>query len=175
MTHLKKLFLVAVAAALPCASVHAASLSLVFDTPSVTAVAGQTIVFTGTVTNLEDFVVDLNTCAVNLPGISNYNCDIFFDPILGAPLTLNPNSTAGDSAHFSLMTVIIDDPYTGPYGVPFAGAYTITGGIEFPEGTSPDTVLVEQTFDVTVAPEPGTFALLGLAIPAAFFFKRRRS
>jgi hypothetical protein len=179
MTNLRNLLLTAAALAiLPGAALNASSLSVTFDPTSLYAYPGETITVTGTVTNLEAVAVDLNSPDLNLTG--DFTSDfgsIFFDPILGAPLTLAASGNSGDSAHFAFFTFIMNDPYTGTYGVqPPGSTFSIFGGLEVGGVYDPSSAnnLVEAPFQVTVfSPEPGTIALFGLAIPALLALKRR--
>ena len=140
------------------ATAQAASISVSYDFPTLSARPGQTVTFRGTVTNLESVVVDLNGCSVNLTGaFTTDNCALFF---FNAPLSLNPHET---SFEFDMFTVTPNLPYSGSFGAQ-AGIFTVIGGLEGPGGVSPDTNLGVSTFQVTVVPEPGTAALLLLAL-----------
>jgi PEP-CTERM motif len=141
------------------ATAQAASISVSYDFPTLTARPGQTVTFRGTVTNLEAVVVDLNGCSVNMPGaFTTDNCGLFFT---NAPLSLNPHET---SFEFDMFTVTPNQPYSGPFGLQPAGIFTVIGALEGPGGTSPDTNLGSANFQVSVVPEPGTAALLLLAL-----------
>lgn len=173
MTNLRSLLLAGAAAAiLYGGTARAGSLTLAFDSAPVIAFPGDTVTFSGTVTNLESVVVDLNGCAVSLLGpFTTDNCAIFFDPIVGAPFTLSASGDAGDSAHFDMFTVSVNDPFPGAYGVPYTGTFTITGALEDGSGGS-DTNLVQSNFEVEVVPEPGTTALLLIGLPALALLRR---
>jgi hypothetical protein len=151
------------------ATAQAASLSIALDTPSVFLMPGQTAIFHGTITNLEAFTVDLNSGVPNVPPLFINDGGVLF--VLNAPFTL----TAGQvSDPFDIFSVTIPVSYSGPWGTfSPAGTFAVLGGIELPAGTTPDAELGQVSFDLTVVPEPGTFALLGLALPVAFVLKRR--
>lgn len=174
MNILRRLFFTTALAILPGASLHAASLMLTFDSDPVYVGVGSSVIFSGTVTNLESVVVDLNGCSVTLSGqFTTDNCSIFFDPVAGAPFTLNANGTAGDTAHFSMFTVTVDNPFTAALHVPYTGTFDITGTLEDGTGGS-DTNLVQSNFDVVVTPEPTPTTLICLALPALALLRRRR-
>jgi hypothetical protein len=180
MTNLRNLLLTSVALAiLPGTAARAGSLSVTLDEITLSASPGQTVIVSGTVANLENVTVDLNACAVNLPGqFTNDSCAIFFDLSLGAPLSLNAFGSFGDSAHFDIFTYTVNDPYTGSFGLQPPGAIvTILGGLEGIDGYDPSVLnsLVEAPFQLTVTPEPGAAALFALAISVAVAFKRRRA
>ncbi len=174
MKNLRQLLLISAALAVaPIGSLQAASLLIVFDPLTLFGSPGQSVAVSGTVKNLEAVTVDLNSCAVNLPGqFTTDNCGIFFDFTFGAPLSLN----AGDSATFDLFTFSANVPYTGAYGIQSPGAtFTILGGLEIASFYDASVLnnLVEAPFDVQVTPEPGTFALFALAVALAIGLKRR--
>ena len=69
MTNLRNLFLtVAALAILPGAAARADSIAINFMPSILSAAPGQTVTFSGTITNLENATVDLNSCDVNLAG-----------------------------------------------------------------------------------------------------------
>jgi hypothetical protein len=174
MTTLRNLLLaVAAIALMPSAIARAGTLSLVFDSTPIIAAPGDTITFSGTATNLANLVVDLNSCAVFLPGqFTTDNCAMFFGPT-GAPLTLSAAGDPGDSAHFDMFVVNVNSPFAAPFGLQPPGTFTIIGALEDPAGILPDTNLAQANFQVDVVPEPGTATLLALALPIAFVLRRR--
>ena len=124
MTNLRNLLLtVAALAVLPGATARADSLSITFDHSILSAAPGQTVTFRGTITNLENAIVDLNSCDVNLTG--PFTTDSCVDFLLFAPLFLGPHET---SAPFDMFTVTVDQPFTGPFGLQFPGIFTVLGG-----------------------------------------------
>jgi hypothetical protein len=167
MTKLRNFLLVAIAlGVLPGSVARAASLSVQFDFSTLVATPGQTVTFSGTVTNLESVVVDLNSCAV-FSGALSVDCGPF---LINAPFFLNPNET---SAAFDMFTVTIDLPFIGTYGPQAPGIFSIFGGLE-PSGSS-DELLSATPFSLIVAPEPGPAVLLGLTVPLLFVLRRRRA
>ena len=90
MTHLRNLLLtVAALSILPGAIARADSLSVTLDPSILSAQPGQTITFSGTITNLESFAVYLNSCDVNIPGQFTSDCSPFYN----LPLSLDPFET----------------------------------------------------------------------------------
>ena len=165
MTNLPKLLLtIAVLAILPGAIARADSLSITFDPSILSALPGQTITFSGTITNPAASVVFLNGCDVNLPGqFTSDFCALF---LTDAPLSLDPLET---SPVFDMFTVTVSDPYTGLPGLQ-SGTFTVFGGSD---GDAQD-LLGQAQFGVIVTPEPGTAVLLGLAITLMFAVRRRK-
>ncbi len=171
MTILRNLLFTAALCILSGASARAAILSLDFDLSTLTALPGQTVTARGTLTNLSASVVDLNGCSLTLPGqFTTDSCGIFLS-LTGAPLFLG----IGDSATVDLFTFTPDLNFTGPFGPQPPGSFTVLGTIET-SGYDPDTLndLLDAPFQVTVAPEPSTFALIGLALPLALALRRRK-
>ena len=157
-------------AAICAASASAGVLSLDFDFSTLTAMPGQTVTARGTLTNGTNQVVDLNSCSLTLPGqFSTDSCAVFLSAT-GAPLFLG----VGESATFDLFMFTPNVNFSGPFGRQPAGAFDILGTAEI-SGYDPDTqnLLVSAPFQVTVAPEPSTFALFALAIPVALARRRR--
>jgi hypothetical protein len=170
MTNLRNLLLtIAALAVLPGSIAQAANLSISFDFSNLLIAPGQTVTFSGTITNLESVTVDLNGCDVNLPGPFTTDCGLF---LANAPFFLNAHQT---SASFGMFSVTAGVTYPGPYGLRPGGIFTVLGGLEAGGVYDPSTqhILSQSTFAVTVAPEPGTAALLCLALPLAFALRRR--
>src|SRR3954463_6142052 len=74
---------------------------------------GNTLTFTGTISNLDLSTVFLNSCQVNLTGISvTEDCSDF---LLNAPTTLDPLQTGIPS--FGMFTITANSPYLDSLGV----------------------------------------------------------
>lgn len=164
MTNLRNLLLtIAALSILPGAAARADTLSVTFDPSILSARPGQTITFSGTITNPAAVTVYLNACDVNIPGQFTSDCSLF---LLNAPFFLDPLET---SALFDMFTVTVDEPYTALSGLQ-SGAFTVFGGSD---GDAQEN-LVQAQFSVDVVPEPGTAVLLGLALTLTFAVGRRR-
>ena len=168
MTNLRKLLLTVAALAILPGATHAASVSITFDFPILSAQPGETVTFRGTITNLESVNVDLNSCGLTLGGqFTTDNCALFF----AGPLFLLPNET---SDPFDMFTVTVNLPYTDPFGLQPPGTFTVLGGLEINSVYDGNTqnILGEAPLEMNVVPEPGTAALLCLALPLACAVKR---
>jgi hypothetical protein len=169
MTNLRNLLLtLAALAILPGTPARADSIAINFI-PSIRSVApGQTVTFSGTITNLVNATVNLNSCDVNLAG--PFTTDSCVDFLLFAPLFLGPLET---SAPFDMFTVTADQPFPGPFGLQPPGIFTVLGGLD----ADAQDILGQATFAVVVTPvvtpEPGTAVLLGLALVMTLTLRRR--
>ena len=169
MTNLRNLlFTAATFAVMSGATAHASSVTVSLNSQTLFVAVGQTVTFSGTITNNTAFPVDLNSGVVNLPGPFTDDAGFLF--FTNAPFPLAGGAT---SDPFDMFSVTVDPSYAGPYGLQPTGTFTVTGGIEFPAGTSPDASLGDTTFDIIVTPEPGTAALFSLALPLALALRRR--
>jgi hypothetical protein len=165
MTNLRNFLLtIAALAILPGAAARADSIAINFMPSTLSAMPGQTVTFSGTITNLANATVDLNSCDVNLAG--PFTTDSCVNFLFFAPLFLSPFET---SAPFDMFTVTVGQPFTGSSGLQYPGIFTVLGG---PDGDA-QNVLAQATFAVVVTPEPGTFVLLGLALTMTFALRRR--
>jgi hypothetical protein len=154
---------------LPAATARAASISIAFDEPALQGLPGQTLTFTGTITNLEAAPADLNGCDVNLPGNFVVDCTAFF---ANAPLSLGGGATSTD---FTMFTITVDSPFPGPFGLQ-SGNFTVLGGIEGAGGYDPSTqnVLGEAGFSVESVPEPRSSSLLALSLGCILWMRSSR-
>src|SRR5690349_609692 len=134
MTNFKSLLFAAAICVFSGASARAGIVSLNFDLSTMTALPGQTVTVRGTIENLADSIVDLNSCSLTLPGqITADNCAIFLS-LTGAPLFLN----IGESVTVDLFTFTPDQNFTDPFGPQPAGSFAILGTPEI-SGYDPDT------------------------------------
>jgi hypothetical protein len=147
---------------------------LTLDTPSVTAVPGDSFVITGILTNTAPSTVDLNFISFTLDGM--FQTDI--TPFFNGPLTIDPS---GQSVDFGLVQFTVLSPYTDPPGI-HTGTITILGGIEGPGGYDANiqNVLGSADFQVNVqapvvAPEPASASLCAAATTLLFLLRRRAS
>jgi plastocyanin len=167
MTNFRNLLLTfAALAILPCAAARADTLAINFMPSTLSAAPGQTVTFSGTITNLENATVDLNSCDVNLSG--PFTTDSCVDFLRFAPLFLGPLET---SAPFDMFTATADQPFTGSFGLQYPGIFTVLGG---PDSDAQE-VLARANFGVIVTPEPGSAVLLGLAVILTLAFRRHRT
>jgi hypothetical protein len=121
---------------------------VLFDTPIQPGIPGQTLSFSGQIINLDTTPLFLNSLSVNLPGPFTYDTTGFFN----GPLTVDSLASTGS---YLLLTVTVDDPYTGPFGDQ-AGTVTVFGG----PNSSDQLSLGGGNFTIQVpAPEPSTLAL----------------
>jgi hypothetical protein len=145
-----------------------AGVIIFIDNPNRTATAGDTLYFTGTVTNdsLTD-PVSLDFDNINWALASGTVVDHFFDAAF--PVSLGAAGTSGDIA---LFEIVLSNPLidaSGRYG----GTYEIDSGV--------DGFLGQANFSVTLSsgvsstPEPGTGLLIvTIAIGLLFVRGRRR-
>jgi hypothetical protein len=164
MTNLRKLLLtVAAFAVLQEATARAASISLDIVPNTLFTAPGDTVAYTGTITNLKSYTVYLNSFDVNAGGPFLTDPGVF-DPTL---LFLTANQVI--SIPFDLFTLTVDSAYAGPWGLQPLGTFTLFGGVD---GDAQE-LIGSQTFGLVVTPEPGTFALLGLPLVLALIKRRR--
>jgi len=122
-------------------------LSLTLAAPYQSGVAGDTLTFNATVTNIDPTDVEyLNSDGFTLTGSMLLDDSPFF---ANFPLSLSP----GDSYTGELFDVLIPDGT--PLGL-YAGAFEILGGSD---GNALD-VVASADFDVQVTPEPSSLLLL---------------
>ncbi len=143
---------------------QAGTIAITLENSTLTAAPGETVIFEGVLTNTSGADVFLNSCNVNPPANTFGDCGagLFFD---NAPFTLGAGEVSGP---YALFSVTVDPNYSGPYGLQ-SGSFDVIGGL----ASDSEVTLGSQVFQVDVVPEPGTAALLGLALPAVFVLRRR--
>jgi hypothetical protein len=146
-----------------------ASVAVLLDAPNQTGAPGETLTFTGVITNLDLLnPVYLNSFDLNLAGIDfvTDGFSAFFDPSF--PISL---PGGGSSSDITLFTVALNNPLVGPPGV-YVGSYALVGGAD---GNAQE-VLGSVDFSIQTVPEPATWALFGvgaLLLVASGRFRKR--
>jgi hypothetical protein len=153
---MKTLFCTLVLATLGTAVAKADDITITFDQPNQTVVAGQTIELFGTITNNTANTIFLNSDDLNLNGLSFTVTDQFFNNV---PISLAPSGQSGDSSgDIELFDVTVSAPLLDAAGV-YSGTYTLFGGTD---GDGQDN-LGSAAFSVTTTspvPEPSSIYLL---------------
>jgi hypothetical protein len=129
------------------------SVTITLDQPSQSAGPGQTIDFSGTITNTSGTTIFLNADDFNFVASGFSINDEFFNTV---PISLAPSGQAGDSSgDIELFEVTLNTPFTGSY-LPASGSYTLFGGTD---GGAQDN-LGTTGFSVSPVPEPSSIYLL---------------
>jgi hypothetical protein len=151
MKTLSAVFLLAILAARS----GSASILIDLDQSLLTGLPGDTLVFTGTISNTGGSTIYFNSFTLNLSG-SSFLPD-GDGPFLSAsfPASLDAGNASGD---IELFQVTILSPFTDGLGI-FDGAYTLLGG---DDGAAQNSLAVAP-YQVQVVPEPGTGALVVIA------------
>ena len=123
------------------------TLTITLDSPFQSGLAGQTLNFSGTITNPLGPTVALSGDSITLAGTFTTDDTGF---LFYAPLTLSASQSSGDIPLFAITI----DPGTA-LGI-YAGAFDILDGSGAVEG--------QADFDIDVTPEPGTILLLGTGL-----------
>jgi hypothetical protein len=139
-------------------------ISIALNSATLSGAPGDSLIFEGTLQNLESSIVDLIGCELILLGQFTIDCTSQF--LVFAPFALAPNETT--PLPFGMFQIAIDLPFTDPIG-PYFGTFTVIGGVD---GNVSD-ILGEAAFTVVVTPEPGTGILLALAFAAIALVRRR--
>ena len=155
---MKTLLCTLILATLGTAAAKADTITITFDQPNQTAVAGDTLEFFGTITNNTSSTIYLNLDALNLSGLSFSTNDQFFNTV---PISLDPSGQPGDSSgDIELFDVTVSSPLADPAGL-YSGTYTLLGGTD----SDGQDVLSTANFSVTTTapstvPEPSSIVLL---------------
>lgn len=151
----------------------ASDITINLDAPFQLVNPGNTIAFVGTIVNNDPAIVDLNFIEVNLNGLAfSVDDSAFFNgpPAVGASIGLPLTQTVD----FEMFDVTVAGD--APAGLN-TGSVTILGGVEGPGGydSTSQNVLGSEAFQITVAPEPSTFAIASTALAALYLLRRRGS
>jgi hypothetical protein len=153
MKTLHRIFLAAALLSAPGAAL-ASDIQIGLDLINGLMSPGDTITFTGTVSNLDTSLLYLNSCSVNLTGLSvSGDCSLFLTSP-PAPISLDPLQTGIPS--FQMFTVTADLSYLDSLGVQ-SGSFDVLGGAD----PSDQNLLGSAAFSVDVeTPEPSSALLL---------------
>jgi hypothetical protein len=153
---------IAFVAALTFASFIArADITIALDAPNQAGIAGETLVFSGTLFNSSPDTIFLNGVDFNLAG-SSFTPD-YLDPFLAnVPLSLDPGQSTPD---IELFEVLLNNPFTDPFAT-YGGNYALSGGSE----SSAQDLLASVDFTITAqgdgsaVPEPSSLVLLAISL-----------
>lgn len=161
------LLMVLLEVAAPAGSACAQTVDIMLTNPVVTASPGESLTFSGSLTNLHFEEVEITGSLLNLTGSWATDDSPF---LLNAPLTLLPASPSGN---FEMFTVQVD---AGAVPDVYTGTFQVLGG---PLGSGAANVLGTASFsiDVRAVPEGDSLTLLLGATPVlacALWHRRRR-
>lgn len=132
--------------AAPAAKADSYPLTIALDSPFQSGVEGQTLTFSGVISNISLGSVDLFGDSFTLVGGTANDNDFY----LNTPPTLASGTNTGDVGLFTFT--IAPGTAAGIY----VEEYQITNAV--------GNVVGEVTFDIDVTPEPGTILLLGTGL-----------
>jgi hypothetical protein len=159
---MKTLLCTLILATLGTAAARADDITITFNQPSQTAVAGGTLEFFATITNNTDQTIFLNADTINLDGLSFTTVDQFGN----VPFTLAPEGQAGDSSgDIELFDVAVSNSFLDAPGT-YVGTYNMLGG----SGADGQDLLTSESFSVDISnpvPEPSSICLLLSGVSAA--------
>jgi hypothetical protein len=145
-----------------------ASILIAFDNPFQIGKPGNTLTFTGVVSNGGSGTVFLNSDTLNLLGGNFAVNDLFFSNV---PISLDPGQSSGT---IDLFEVHVSDPFPDAPGL-YTGTYSVLGGVDF----NAQVVVGQSDFSVTVnpVPEPASMPLVTGALVASMciLWSRRNS
>jgi hypothetical protein len=129
------------------------------DDPNQTGSPGDTLVFTGVLSNGDPDTVFLNSDSLNLVGSSFLINDLFFSSV---PVSLDAGQSSQD---FDLFEITVFNPFTDPPGL-FMGSYGIIGG----SNSDAQVLLGSASFSITEVssvaqtPEPSSLFLFAIGL-----------
>ena len=137
------------------------------DLDTQTGSPGETLVFTGVLSNSDVTTIYLNSAQLNLAGDA-FSTD-FIDPFNdNVPYSLDPGQS---TSSIELFGILVSDPFTDPQGT-YGGTYTLLGGID----SSAQDILGSASFSVTVnAPEPSVLGVMTAGLAGLMALHWRRS
>jgi hypothetical protein len=138
----------------PAAKADPYPLTITLDSPFQSGSDGQTLDFSGTITNTGTSLVNLGGDSFTIGGAFTVDDSGYLN---NAPFTLDVSEASGD---IDLFTITITPGTT--IGL-YPGAFDILDG---------STVVGEAAFDVYVTPEPGTIFLMATGLLALAGFIR---
>lgn len=165
---MKRFLVCLVLLGLDAVSAHASA--IVFDLSAQTAIAGDTLVFTGILSNGGLTTVYLNSAQLNLAG-NAFTAD-FINPFNNnVPFWLDPGQS---TSSIELFDVIVNNPFTDPLGA-YDGTYKLLGGID----SDAQDVFGSADFSVTVnaafaVPEPSLMGALVGGLVGLMALRRRK-
>ena len=152
-------------------SIARADIIITLDAAAQTGSPGDTLIFSGVMSNTGPDTVFLNGADLNLSG-NSFTPDSS-DPFLAnVPVSLDPGQATSD---IELFDVLINHPFTDPFAS-YSGSYTLSGGAD----PAAQDLLTSVDFTVTAqngtsaVPEPSAFALLATALTAIVAVRCKR-
>lgn len=164
---MKQILNLALFFAIFCFAANADSIAVVFDSVQLTGAPGDTLTFSGSLTNNDTSTDYINGVGLNLAGfdVTDYDdSDFLFD----APISLDPTV---DSGSFDFFTVTIPAGFAP--GI-YVGTLNVDGGTDPSDGL----VIGSADFSVNVessVPEPASFALVVLGGTSLLGVRMRRN
>lgn len=136
---------------------------IALDSAAQTGSPGDTLIFTGMVSNTGLSTVFLNSANLNLAG-NSFTPD-FIDPFFNnVPVSLDAGQVTPD---IELFEVLLNNPFTDTFG-DYGGNYSLSGGVDANAGdplASVDFTITAQSGSAAV-PEPPVVSLVAVALAA---------
>lgn len=150
-----------------------ASILVTFNQPLLSGVAGDLLVFSGSIQNTGVSEIFLNDSSLNFTG-DNVNFTVTNNFLVNVPLSVAGGATASG---LNLFEILISPTFAAAFTT-YTGSYSLIGG---EDGNAQD-LLTSASFSAAVntsgVPEPSTTALMGgaaLALLLRRSFRRRQA